>query len=97
MKEGMVTVLREEIVTDLLTETIIVNDPRVQIVEIGAARTTVIDQKLIPDLNQEEIIITIKLKVLKMKDIAGLYYFQLAILCYFLLCAHFLIFQQCNM
>ncbi|KAJ6722855.1 hypothetical protein OIU74_007438 [Salix koriyanagi] len=56
--------------TDLQTETIIVNDPRVRIVEIGLARTTAMDQILIPDLNQEEIITTIKLKVLKIKDIA---------------------------
>ena len=82
MKEGMVTVLREEAVTDLLTEVMIVNGPQVHIVEIGVAQTTAMDRIQMPDL-KEEIILMIKLKVLKRKDTAGSYYPLLAILSYF--------------
>ena len=82
MKEGTGTVLREEAVTDLLTEIIVVNDPQVHIVEIGVAQTTAMDRIQMPDL-KEEIMLMKKLKVLKMKDTAGSYYPLPAILSYF--------------
>lgn len=70
MKEGTVTVLREEAVTDLLTQIMIVIDPQVHIVEIGVAQTTAMDRIQMPDL-KKEIILMIKLKVLKRKDTAA--------------------------
>lgn len=75
MTEGMDKVLIEEVVF-LLMGDMVVEDPRVHIVEAGVALIMVMDQIQLPDQNQEEAPSMNELKARKMGDMIGLIQFS---------------------